>query len=151
MKRPAVTMMFLCAVATLSGCPIYDHDDSGCFSDTDCGSGYACDENSGACVIASSSNGGIKSCSKPSDCGADATCTPAASCVSGDCSFSGCVSGYRCDSSTGIWQCISNATGAAGSANEGGSGGEAGALSAATAGAGGDSAAAGASGQAGSN
>ena len=29
MKRPVVTALVLCAVATLSGCPIYDHEVAG--------------------------------------------------------------------------------------------------------------------------
>jgi hypothetical protein len=112
MKRPVVTALFLCAVATLSGCPIYDHEDAGCYHSSDCGSGYVCDSRSGDCYLPNS-------CSRPQDCAVDETCTSAGECVSGDCTFpgSGCVSGYTCDSSSGVWSCVPN--GSAGAANDG--------------------------------
>jgi hypothetical protein len=123
MKRPVVTALFLCAVAALAGCPIYDHEDNGCFHSSDCAQGYSCDRGSGECILSSGDNG----CSKPSDCGVNETCSKAAECVSGDCSFSGCVSGYTCDSSSGTWACVltSSIGGGAGAANEGGAAGAA--------------------------
>ena len=118
MKRPVVTALFLCAVATLSGCPIYDHADAGCYNDSDCAVGYLCDDRSGDCYQPSSSNNG---CNRPQDCGVNETCSKAGACVVGDCTFSGCVSGYECDSSSGIWACVLNgsvgAAGAAGTAS----------------------------------
>jgi hypothetical protein len=112
MKRPVVTALFLCAVATLSGCPIYDHADAGCYNDSDCGLGYQCDSRSGDCYLPSTSN-----CSRPQDCGVNETCSKSGACVVGDCTFSGCVSGYECDSSSGIWACVLNGSvGAAGAA-----------------------------------
>jgi hypothetical protein len=116
MKRPVVTLLFLCAVASLSGCPIYDHQDAGCYHSSDCAPGYVCDDRSGDCYLPSSSSNG---CSRPQDCPVNETCSRAAVCVSGDCSFpdTGCVSGYTCDSSSGIWACVpSGSIGSAGAA-----------------------------------
>ena len=119
MKRVAVTVFFLSAVATLGGCPIYSHDDQGCFRDSDCASGYACDELSGACYLPDESH----SCRGPADCGTSKTCGRAGVCVVGDCSFNGCVAGFECDSSSGLWECVAQTAGAAGSSSAGGSGG----------------------------
>lgn len=130
MKRAVLSSVFLAALATLGGCPIYSHEDEGCWRDRDCDHGYLCDDNSGTCYLPGSSNA---RCVRPADCGVNQTCSSAGVCVSGDCSFSGCVSGYRCDVSTGIWQCVSNANN--GTPNGGAGGGS-------SAGAGGDSSAA---------
>jgi hypothetical protein len=102
MKRPVGTLLFLCAVATLSACPIYDHQDAGCYHSSDCAPGYVCDRQTGDCFLPSSAN----TCSTPADCGVNQTCGRTAQCVAGDCTFSGCVSGYECDSSSGIWACV---------------------------------------------
>ena len=118
MKRPVITAGLLCALAGLAGCPIYDHENAGCHADRDCASNYVCDRHSGDCVQAFNS-----SCTKPSDCDATATCTPAGSCVFGDCTFNPCFAGYRCDASSGIWSCVPNGSGAAGSSSQGGESG----------------------------
>ncbi len=124
MKRPVVTALFLCAAAALAGCPIYDHEDAGCYRNSDCASGYVCDDHTGECYQPSVPSNGDNSCGKPSDCGVNETCSKTGQCVSGDCTFSGCVSGYVCDSSSGTWQCISSA--AVGAAGAGGMSGAAG-------------------------
>jgi len=133
MKRPVVTALFLCAAAALPGCPIYDHQDGGCYRNSDCASGYVCDDNTGECYLP-----GIppsdSSCNKPGDCGVNETCSKLRQCVSGDCTFSGCVSGYSCDSSSGTWECVPSS-----SAGAAGAGGMSGAAGAPAAGAGGDS------------
>jgi hypothetical protein len=138
MKRPVLTALFLCAVAVLPGCPIYDHGDNGCYRSSDCDTGYACDTNSGECYLPSNGNSVGSSCHEPSDCVTNTTCSRAGECVAGDCYFSGCVSGYTCSSSSGLWACVSNAdlggagaagfaaAGAAGSETSAGSGGAAG-------------------------
>jgi hypothetical protein len=119
MKRPVVTALLLCAVATLAGCPIYDHNDDGCRRSSDCGPGYSCNQDTGDCFQPNDN-----SCSKPSDCGVNQTCTKAGECVAGDCSFSSCVSGYTCDPSSGTWGCVlTSSIGAAGAGNEGGAAG----------------------------
>ena|SRR5882724_6989165 len=116
MKRPVVTALVLCAVATLAGCPIYDHQDAGCYRTSDCAPGYVCDDRSGDCFLPGPVNG----CARPEDCGVNQTCSKNAECVAGDCTFAGCVSGYECDSSSGIWSCVLN--GSAGAGNAGAAG-----------------------------
>jgi hypothetical protein len=141
MKRPVVTAVFLCALAGLAGCPIYDHENDGCETDSDCAQAYACNLQTGDCYMPSSFT-----CSKPSDCDATSTCTPNNQCMPGDCSFYNvCVAGYRCDSSTGIWECVANDSGAAGEAGATATG--AGGASGATAAAGQPSMSVGAGGQ----
>jgi hypothetical protein len=141
MKRAVLSAVFLAAAAGLGGCPIYSHQDDGCWRDKDCQNGYLCDDSTGDCYSPSSGSG---RCARPSDCGVNQTCSSAGLCVSGDCSFSGCVSGYRCDASTRIWQCISSDTpnGGAGGRSSGGAAQAAGAAgaesSADSAGTGGD-------------
>ena len=136
MKRPVMTAVFLVAIAGLAGCPIYDHEDDGCYRDSDCARDYICNFN-GDCVRPANDT-----CSRPSDCDSTSTCSPSGVCVAGDCTFShGCVSGYFCDSSSGIWQCVANGsvTGAAGSTGESGAGGEGGQISSSQGGAAGQS------------
>jgi hypothetical protein len=122
MKRPVVTAVILFAVAGLAGCPIYDHENDGCYRDSDCAQNYFCDKTTGDCRSASA-----YSCTKPSDCDRTSTCTPSGQCMSGDCYFNGCVAGFFCDSSTGIWQCIANGTGEAGAAGASDAAGQGGA------------------------
>jgi hypothetical protein len=119
LKRPVVTAIFLFAVASLAGCPIYDHESDGCYRDSDCARNYFCDQHTGDCV--SANNG---SCTKPSDCDSTSTCTAAGVCIPGDCTFSGCVAGYRCDSSTGVWECVGSGAGAAGGSGDTGAAGQ---------------------------
>src|SRR5450432_4257436 len=121
MKRPVLTAVFLVAVAGLAGCPIYDHEGDGCDRDSDCGRDYICDQPSGDCILGSNIG-----CRAPSDCDMTSTCTPAGVCMTGDCSFyHGCVAGYRCDSSSGVWACVPGTAGAAGSSSQaGGAAGE---------------------------
>ncbi|MEO8903804.1 MAG: hypothetical protein ABI488_15975 [Polyangiaceae bacterium] len=137
MKRPVVTALLFCAAAALAGCPVYDHEDAGCYRNSDCASGYVCDDSSGECYQPSSPTDG-NSCNKPSDCGVNETCNKAAECVSGDCTFSGCINGFTCDSSSGKWQCISDTAGTAGEGGAAGTAGEGGAAGAPAAGAGGE-------------
>jgi hypothetical protein len=105
MKRPVLTAGFLFAVAGLAGCPMYDHEDAGCYRDSDCARGYWCDQHNRDCVVAN----GVPTCAKPSDCDTTSTCAPAGVCEYGDCDLNhGCVAGYRCDSSSGVWECVPN-------------------------------------------
>jgi hypothetical protein len=124
MKRPVITAVLLFAVAGLAGCPVYDHENSGCYRNSDCAQSYVCDTQSGDCVAP-----GVYNCTKPADCDATYTCTSAGVCVPGDCTFNGCLSGYRCDSSSDAWGCVLN--GSAGAAGESGVAGESGASGAA--------------------
>jgi len=125
MKRVGATVLFLGALAGLGGCPIYSHEDDGCYRDSDCAPGYLCDDNSGECLAPSNQNGG--SCRAPRDCSPSYTCSENGLCVAGDCYFSGCVSGFQCQSSTGTWECMPTSMGAAGAGgSEAGNGGAAG-------------------------
>ncbi|MEP7049280.1 MAG: hypothetical protein ABJB12_02960 [Pseudomonadota bacterium] len=123
MKRPVVTALFLCAAAALPGCPIYDHEDAGCYRDGDCASNFVCDVDTGECYQPTAPPPADSSCNRPSDCAANETCNKAGQCVSGDCTFSGCVSGYECDSSSGVWLCLAAADGAAGAGGMSGAAG----------------------------
>jgi hypothetical protein len=126
MKRPVVTAMFLFALAGLAGCPIYDHESAGCFRNSDCAQNYFCDSASGDCRLATTGY----TCSQPSDCAETSTCTASGQCMIGDCSFynHACVAGFRCDSSSGIWQCVANGTAEAGVSGAGGAPSEGGSL-----------------------
>ena len=111
MKRLLLSMAILGAAALLGGCPIYPNQGNeyrvcqgaGCYScpdpsysgacinwqcseDTDCDSGYVCN-NDAQCVPAS-----------PADAG-------------GDCSVNGCPSGFVCKLSNGAAQCVSLGSG----------------------------------------
>ena len=52
MKKSALpaALLLLGVGLSVSGCPVYDSDDVGCFDDLDCASGYVCDDRSGSCV-----------------------------------------------------------------------------------------------------
>lgn len=121
-KRALLVAVSLVGIASLGGCPIYSHDDDGCWHDRDCADGYSCDENTGDCYLASSPSNGR--CSVPSDCGVNQTCTASGVCKSGDCSFNGCPAGYLCDSSSGVFACIVsvNSGGVAGAGGGGSAG-----------------------------
>lgn len=110
---PAAVLLLL--TTALSGCPLYD-DDAGCLDDSDCFGGQACDRQVGLCYPAE------PRCDEPADCDANETCGRSGICMPGDCSFSrvGCVDGYECSSSSGIWQCQAASSGQGGAAGNGG-------------------------------
>ena len=114
--RAAAAVIFFVALGVVDGCSSNDMD-GGCYSDGDCGSGYRCDDSTGACYA--STDTVDVSCKKPRDCIAGYTCGEDSRCAPGDCSFHGCVSGFECASSTGRWECLPASAGAAGaSGNE---------------------------------
>lgn len=135
MKRPVLTTFLVLAAAFTAGCPVYDHENAGCFVDQDCATGYFCDTNTGTCYAPVYQQ---PTCIRPADCLSSQTCTVSGVCADGDCSFHGsqCVAGYVCAHSTGVWACelggASGAGGSSGSAGQSGTGGstagEAGAL-----------------------
>jgi hypothetical protein len=120
----------------LGGCPIYpdsrDHrvclengacyscpDDYyssdcyayGCGSDYDCPTGYGCFN--GQCALGPGADGGYAdggACTRPSDCPSGQTCGSDDRCHAGDCSSSGCPSGYQCKLSGGTLQCVGSGT-----------------------------------------
>lgn len=112
MKRFAVVVLFLGLGSMLPGCPIYD-DDSGCSYDEDCPSDYVCDSLVGSCRP--------NTCTAPTQCPEDQTCSRAGKCVAADCSRMevGCVQGYVCSPETGVWECVKQS----GSGGQGGAGG----------------------------
>ena len=113
MKKSAFPAALLLIAAGLSGCPIYDDDDSGCHADQDCASGYLCDHDTGECYLEDDGT----ACRKPSDCGTNETCSRSGICTTGDCHFStvGCVRGYTCSSTSGRWECVDDSQAAGGS------------------------------------
>lgn len=114
--RAAVTVIFFVALGLVHGCSSNALED-GCYTDSDCGTGYRCDYATGACYDWTAPVD--VSCSKPRDCDAGYTCGEDGRCGPGDCSFHGCVTGFECASSTGRWECLPASTGAAGtSGNE---------------------------------
>jgi hypothetical protein len=107
MKKSALPAALLLLGVFISGCPVYDDDDVGCFSDLDCPYGYVCDGRGDICVAATPIDSSI-ACSRPSDCGTNETCSRSGICSTGDCHFSsvGCVRGYECSSESGRWECV---------------------------------------------
>jgi hypothetical protein len=112
-KKSAFLAVSLLIAGTLPGCPLYD-DDSGCHVHSDCSAGYLCDDQSGDCYADESD-----ACRRPSDCGANETCSRFGTCTPGDCLYEsvGCVRGYTCSSDSGHWECVArDAAGSGGAA-----------------------------------
>jgi hypothetical protein len=111
MKKSAIPAALLLTLVGLSGCPIYDHDDSGCYDHADCAPGYWCDSDTGSCFTEDRVG-----CNEPSDCGENETCGRNATCTIGDCHFDsvGCLEGYVCSSDSGRWLCVREDAGAGG-------------------------------------
>jgi len=115
MKKPALpaAILLLGFVGLgLPGCPIYDHEESGCYETSDCQYGYVCDQYDGSCILED-----VSSCRSPNDCGVNETCDRFGTCSVGDCSFAsvGCVSGYECKLQRGRWECVTERAGSGGS------------------------------------
>jgi hypothetical protein len=131
MKKSVLPLGLLLLGVTLSGCPIYDSTDSGCYRDIDCPYGDLCDSVTGACY-SPRSNASI-SCSAPTDCAKNETCSQSGSCIASDCHFAsvGCVRGYDCVTYQGRWTCLNagQGTGAGGAAAGGAAESDAGAPS----------------------
>lgn len=119
MKKSAFPAALLLLGVVLSGCPVYESDDVGCFNDVDCAAGYVCDGPTGRCV-AEPSTPAAAACRRPSDCGTNETCSRFGTCSTGDCHYAsvGCVRGYECSPDSGRWECV-----ALGSSGDGGAGG----------------------------
>jgi hypothetical protein len=110
----------------LSGCPIYDT--TNCYSDYDCPSNAYCSENNECIpypVYGAGGSGGTSNqvpCTHPEQCGVNSVCGADGTCHTGDCSFSGCVSGYKCTlDAQNLFVCVPSSTGKGGSAGAGGS------------------------------
>jgi hypothetical protein len=102
-KKSAFPAALLLIAVGLSGCPLYDDDDSGCIVDSECSPGYVCDGASGDCYADES-----EACRRPSDCAANETCSRFGTCETGDCHYDsvGCVRGYVCSPDSGRWECV---------------------------------------------
>ncbi|HVY25451.1 MAG TPA: hypothetical protein VHB79_02825 [Polyangiaceae bacterium] len=125
MKKSAFPAALLLLMLASSGCPVYDRDD-GCLDDFDCRDGYACNADTGACVVVTDTNTNTNgnSCSEPRDCVGNETCSRSGTCMAGDCHFAsvGCVRGYECSPGSGterVWHCVAVNT-SEGGANAGG-------------------------------
>lgn len=127
MKRFFWMSLFGVGAAVLGGCPIYpDGGDqrvcggNGCYTcpdpyysgscsayscnyDSDCPSNYQCINNQ--CVSGSSPDSG-RGCTQPSDCASGQNCGTDGQCHAGDCSNTGCPSGFQCKLSNGTLQCV---------------------------------------------
>jgi hypothetical protein len=137
MNRGALVGWSLLSGLLVAGCPIFPDDPSGCVNDAQCRPGYACDVDLGVCFRPATG----RTCDAPSDCADREICGADGRCHTGSCSISGCVTGYECDGSSGVWTCLP-----IGSAGAGGSAGG----DNPTAGAGGAAATSGAAGESGS-
>jgi len=89
--------------ALLPGCPVFSSD-SACWDDSDCAPGFACRNSDGQCAPENIPE--RAACSSPDDCALGETCASDATCVPGDCTFSGCVGGWKCDVLEGRWSCV---------------------------------------------
>jgi hypothetical protein len=119
MKRLFSIALLGVSAALLAGCPVYGGDDSsGPTPEGACpGDSYWTCNNTGGCWCESvgydaglPSNGVDAtvptSCTRPGDCPAGYTCGAAGECELGDCSVTGCVSGYVCELENGTLQCV---------------------------------------------
>jgi hypothetical protein len=126
MKRFALLVSSLAVALIVPGCPIYD-DDEGCVRDSDCPETYSCDTLTRLCSPSST-----LICNVPGDCAPSETCGRDGICHAGDCSWpaTGCIAGYHCSSSSGVFRCVAGSSsgngGAGGQADEPGGGGGAG-------------------------
>jgi hypothetical protein len=131
MKRIFWMSLFGLAAAVLGGCPIYPDNGNqrvcggnGCYNcpdpyysdscsawqcnyDSDCPNNYSCVNNQ---CISGGYDSGAGGCTQPSDCASGQNCGSDGQCHSGDCSNSGCPSGFQCKLSGGTLQCIGSTT-----------------------------------------
>ena len=130
MKTKAGFGLIGLAGLVVSGCPIYAEEH--CYSDYDCPSNAYCSVD-GECIPYPSGSGGGSGgssnvpCTHPDQCGANSVCGADSTCHTGDCSFSGCVAGYKCVIEQDLFVCVPSGTqpdgGQGGKAGSGGSGG----------------------------
>jgi hypothetical protein len=144
MKRFLSFTLFGIGAVLLGGCPIYPDtasdyrvcDSYGChscpsdnYSDDctpwqcggayDCPSGFDCN-GYGTCVPYADAGPAPTTCTKPSDCGAGMNCGRDGTCHIGDCTNSGCASGYVCKLANGTVQCVASSIPDAGPPKDGG-------------------------------
>lgn len=119
MKRALGAALTLAASLSLPACPVNSHD--GCHRNSECAPGLSCERKSGICIDPTETAG---LCDEPGDCGVNETCSEDGQCEIGDCTFWGCVAGYRCAAPDGVWLCVqeegAGGTGAGGAAGAAG-------------------------------
>jgi len=97
----------VCTTGTATNVVLYDDDCVACYGNYDCPAGYECSNRactpSGGTVAPPS-----QACSKPDDCAAGSNCGTDLRCHAGDCSNSGCPTGYLCKLSGGTLSCVAN-------------------------------------------
>ena len=78
-----------------------------CGSDSDCPNGYACDSYN-TCVSTGPLDASVpgNSCNRPTDCAPGFNCGADDRCHAGDCSNTGCPSGFQCKLANGTLQCV---------------------------------------------
>ncbi len=75
-----------------------------CTSTYDCPSGASCNNN--ICMTGGPTPPNPASCTQPGDCASGQNCGTDDKCHTGDCSSSGCPSGYQCKLAGGTLQCV---------------------------------------------
>jgi hypothetical protein len=126
MKRLLTITLFALGAFALFGCPVWSDSHDNCYgrgqcyncpsystncgntqctTNADCPNGELCD-NTGTCVSSSPPN----SCTSPGNCPSGENCGSDNQCHAGDCSNSGCPSGYVCKLSNGTLACVSTGT-----------------------------------------
>jgi len=121
-KRCVQGLLLLAGLAA-QACPMFSAEPD-CWYDGDCAPGFLCDRRNGTCFPEPAVE--REPCSEPADCRAGETCNPNAICVPGDCTFSGCITGYVCGVMDGRWSCLAKSGAAGGMGGQAGSPGAAG-------------------------
>ena len=120
LRRGLAGVLMLVASVLVPGCPVFSSD-SACWDDSDCAPGFVCRSGDGHCAPDPVPD--RAACSSPDECALGETCASNATCVPGDCTFSGCVGGWKCDVLEGRWTCVADAQAEGGTAGGAGAGG----------------------------
>jgi hypothetical protein len=102
MKRLVSLALLGAAAALLAGCPVYS-DDS--YYPPSGSGGTWISEDAGTPPLVDATT--ASSCAQPGNCPEGYTCAVSGVCELGDCSVTGCVSGYVCELESGTLQCVS--------------------------------------------
>src|SRR6186713_2118897 len=114
-KRVLSGAAVVVASLLLAGCPVFSSDSS-CWYHDDCAPGFLCRRSDGRCVKQVVHE--RAACTSPDACVVGETCAADGTCVPGDCTFSGCISGWRCDVFDGRWSCVDQGQAGGGAAGE---------------------------------
>jgi hypothetical protein len=112
MKRFLTITLFAVFAIALFGCPVWSDNQNSCQNGGYCGTPYGqCADNT-QCPSGTVCSGGqcitqtTNTCSAPGQCGNGENCGADGQCHAGDCSNSGCPSGYVCKLANGTLQCV---------------------------------------------